>query len=65
MARGKIEKRGQRHRKVKPVILIVTEGSLHKKQSRNILHTTVTGKLILIFVSLAAEAAGEKPITSV
>lgn len=27
MARGKIEKRGQRHRKVKPVILIVTEGS--------------------------------------
>ena len=27
MARGKIEKRGQRHRKIKPVILIVTEGS--------------------------------------
>ena len=27
MARGRIEKRGQRHRKVKPVILIVTEGS--------------------------------------
>ena len=27
MARGKIEKRGQRRRKVKPVILIVTEGS--------------------------------------
>lgn len=27
MARGKIEKRGQKHRKVKPVILIVTEGS--------------------------------------
>ena len=27
MARGKIEKRGQRRRKIKPVILIVTEGS--------------------------------------
>lgn len=27
MARGKIEKRGQRRRKTKPVILIVTEGS--------------------------------------
>lgn len=27
MARGKIEKRGQRRRKVKPIILIVTEGS--------------------------------------
>ena len=27
MAKGKIEKRGQRPRKVKPVILIVTEGS--------------------------------------
>ena len=27
MTRGKIEKRGQRRRKVKPVILIVTEGS--------------------------------------
>ena len=27
MARGQIEKRGQRRRKVKPVILIVTEGS--------------------------------------
>lgn len=27
MARGKIEKRGQRRRKIKPVTLIVTEGS--------------------------------------
>lgn len=27
MARGQIEKRGQRRRKLKPVILIVTEGS--------------------------------------
>ena len=27
MARGKIEKRGQRRRKIKHVILIVTEGS--------------------------------------
>lgn len=27
MAHGKIEKRGQRRRKIKPVILIVTEGS--------------------------------------
>ena len=27
MARGTIEKRGQRRRKIKPVILIVTEGS--------------------------------------
>jgi len=27
MARGKIEKRGQRRRKIKTVILIVTEGS--------------------------------------
>lgn len=27
MARGKIEKRGQKRRKIKPVILIITEGS--------------------------------------
>ena len=27
MARGQVEKRGQRRRKLKPVILIVTEGS--------------------------------------
>lgn len=32
MARGKIEKRGQRRRTVKPVILIVTEGALTEPQ---------------------------------
>ena len=38
MAHGKIEKRGQRRRKIKPVILIVTEGS----QTEPILYAYMT-----------------------
>ena len=47
MARGQIEKRGQRRRKLKPVILIVTEGSQTEPKYLNII---AAARPILTFV---------------
>ena len=58
MARGQIEKRGQRRRKLKPVILIVTEGSQTEPKFLNVIRPT------LIFAWSAATPKGAKPITS-
>lgn len=61
MARGKIEKRGQRRRKIKPVTLIVTEGS---QTEPKYLNTTATVGQTSIFVWSAAAPAEVKQITS-
>ena len=61
MAHGKIEKRGQRRRKIKPVILIVTEGSqTEPKYFEHYRNRQTT----LIFVWSAAAPAEVKLITS-
>ena len=62
MARGKIEKRGQRHRKVKPVILIVTEGS--QTEPKYFAHYRNRQTNIDIRV-VGSRSSGAKPITSV
>ena len=60
MARGQIEKRGQRRRKLKPVILIVTEGSQTEPKYFEHYRSRQT---ILTFVWSAAAPKEVKPIT--
>lgn len=56
MARGKIEKRGQRRRKIKPVILIVTEGS--QTEPKYFEHYPAAGRQYCIRV-MVADSGGE------
>ena len=62
MARGKIEKRGQRRRKIKPVTLIVTEGS--QTEPKYFEHYRSRQTNIDIRVVGSRTKAEAKPITS-
>lgn len=50
MGRGKIERRGSKHRRTKPVILIVTEGE--KSEPKYFDHFRTRQNNVVVFASL-------------
>lgn len=62
MARGRIEKRGTRKRKIKPVVLIVTEGS--KTEPKYFNHFRTRQKNIDVRIVGSRSSAGETDYNS-